>query len=203
MKIFIFSVLVLISISPRDSEAGTRCSIFGNSFCRWTCRWFFRQTEGSCDQDNECICSGEEHDRSESIKNKVTKVFDIDIGKKLAEKVQEFESEVATWQIKENIKSIIPSRCKTVGEEFCKSTCQTIGRVNGVCNEDNSDCDCSDETVSPQQWALCVEDLICRSDCQRKGYSTGKCSGKDGWDCMCHKNDIEGNNTMGQLPALE
>ncbi|QQP38233.1 Uncharacterized protein FKW44_018748, partial [Caligus rogercresseyi] len=68
---------------------------------------------------------------------------------------------------------------------FCKSTCQTVGRLSGTCNADNTDCDCADDFVSPRQWALCVEDAICRLDCQRKGYARGVCEGPSGWDCNC------------------
>ena len=68
---------------------------------------------------------------------------------------------------------------------FCESSCHAIGRVTGECSEDYSDCACSDETVSPKEYALCVEDGICSVYCQKKDFATGDCRGENGWDCQC------------------
>ncbi len=79
---------------------------------------------------------------------------------------------------------------------FCRDTCYAIGRINGTCNEDNTDCDCHSESVSPKQYALCIEDGICRYFCQQKGYGTGDCAGKTGWDCQCVSKKEGGEGTL-------
>ncbi len=39
---------------------------------------------------------------------------------------------------------------------FCRGTCHLIGRVDGTCNEDKTDCTCSDKKVGPKQWSTCL-----------------------------------------------
>ena len=42
------------------------------------------------------------------------------------------------------------SKCQ-VGQEFCRRACHSVGSVDGVCNSDFTDCDCTDEKVSFEQ----------------------------------------------------
>lgn len=71
---------------------------------------------------------------------------------------------------------------------FCAGTCHAIGRVTGECNPSRTDCTCSEQTVSPRQWATCLDTGICSIYCVRKGFARGKCAGPTGWDCNCVTN---------------
>jgi len=79
----------------------------------------------------------------------------------------------------------LPSRCD-LGLQFCKSTCNAIGKKDGTCS--SSGCDCSDETLSATQLALCSTDTACRLYCQSKGKATGDCNG---WNCVCSSGNLE------------
>ena len=57
--------------------------------------------------------------------------------------------------------------------------------MGGKCNEADTDCECSDRTVSAKQYALCLSPGICRAYCQKKGFASGKCAGDTKWDCKC------------------
>ncbi|CAB4062317.1 unnamed protein product [Lepeophtheirus salmonis] len=180
MKGLLLIIAITLLGSPTLIEGGFRCGYLGEWACKLTCK-ATGHTTGKCDAKTECNCSEKDLDVSKEIDD----ILDgIDIRDKISEKVTEFTNYASSWQIEESIKKVIPSRC-LVSSDFCKSTCQAVGRRNGVCNSDNTDCDCDDEFVSPRQWALCVEDAICRVDCQRKGYARGKCEGEFGWDCNC------------------
>jgi len=77
---------------------------------------------------------------------------------------------------------LLPSRCD-ISLELCQGTCHSIGRKDGVCittSSGNKDCQCSEERVSPSQFAKCAAESTCRLDCQANGYGSGWC---DGWDC--------------------
>ena len=51
------------------------------------------------------------------------------------------------------------------------------------------DCECSDEKVTPEEFALCVTETTCRLDCQRRSFGSGRCNG---WSCEClSQNDID------------
>merc|ERR1712215_302020 len=70
-----------------------------------------------------------------------------------------------------SFKKLLPSRCN-LGNSFCEVTCNSIGRVNGTCGTTDaggSDCQCSDQYLSPSQFALCGAASTCRLDCQRQG----------------------------------
>ncbi len=75
---------------------------------------------------------------------------------------------------------------------FCRDACYGIGRYNGSCNAEMTDCSCDDETVSPKQYALCIKEGVCKVFCQSKGYATGQCKG---WDCECESRANDG--TLG------
>ena len=46
-------------------------------------------------------------------------------------------------------------------------------------------CECSDERISPEEFALCASESTCSADCQRRGKATGQCNG---WQCECLSN---------------
>ena len=46
-----------------------------------------------------------------------------------------------------------------------------IGKESGVCNADFTDCDCSDNFVTPKQYGLCAVDTICNLRCMKKGFA--------------------------------
>ena len=77
-------------------------------------------------------------------------------------------------------RELLPSRC-TLGESFCEGTCNAIGRKSGSC-EYGEGCECSDEFLSPSEFALCAAESTCRLDCQANGKATGECKG---WKCEC------------------
>ena len=54
-----------------------------------------------------------------------------------------------------------------------------------ICNADNTDCDCTDDTVNAKQFGQCASESVCRVYCQIKKYPTGECTGETGWDCVC------------------
>merc|ERR1711997_954712 len=89
--------------------------------------------------------------------------------------------------------ALLPSRCH-LGRSFCEGTCNAIGRRTGECRTVNNslDCQCSDEKLTPKQFALCAAESTCRLDCQAKGKATGECRG---WNCKCQStNDIIQNS---------
>jgi hypothetical protein len=81
----------------------------------------------------------------------------------------------------------LPSRC-TVGAQFCQSTCHAIARRDGSCVHGQG-CECSDERISPSEFALCAVESTCRTHCQGQGQATGRCTG---WRCECQ-------TTQGEL----
>eukprot|EP00090_Calanus_glacialis_P012028 TRINITY_DN2046_c0_g1_i1.p1 TRINITY_DN2046_c0_g1~~TRINITY_DN2046_c0_g1_i1.p1 ORF type:complete len:162 (-),score=44.14 TRINITY_DN2046_c0_g1_i1:93-578(-) len=87
-----------------------------------------------------------------------------------------------------NFKKLLPSRCN-LGQSFCEVTCNSIGRKNGTCgttDSGGSDCECSEDYLSPSDFALCGAESTCRLDCQRQGLATGECFG---WSCKCQSKD--------------
>merc|ERR1711874_268232 len=85
-------------------------------------------------------------------------------------------------------RELLPSRC-TLGRSFCQSTCHAIGRRDGAC-EFGRGCECSDETLTASEFALCSVEATCRTHCQRQGKATGRCTG---WRCEC----ISAQNELG------
>merc|ERR1719412_713675 len=71
-----------------------------------------------------------------------------------------------------DFRELLPSRC-TLGTAFCQTTCHAIGRRDGQC-EYGEGCECSEERISPSEFALCAAESTCRSDCQRKGKAFGR-----------------------------
>merc|ERR1711934_232610 len=169
------SVFLLIA----GAEAGFRCSI-GELACTASC-YTTLQDSGYCTEDGECICSEKPID----IEDRITELLGgLSIEEWISDKVRYFREQVQGLNIAEEIKKAVPSRCQ-ISDKFCRDSCYGIGKINGTCNADNTDCTCHEESVSPRQYALCIEDGFCRYFCQQKGYATGDCQGTTGWDCQC------------------
>lgn len=173
------SFLFLASILVVCTEAGFRCSI-GEWACKASCVVTL-QDSGNCRDDGECICNEEDLD----IEGRISEVLG---GQSLREWIEDklrfFSEQVEGLDIAEDIKKIVPSRCQ-ISDRFCRDSCYGIGKINGTCNAEKTDCTCHEESVSPRQYALCIEDGFCRYFCQQKGYATGDCQGTTGWDCQC------------------
>jgi hypothetical protein len=128
------------------------------------------------------VCSGKQLDVKERVKELIGELSITDYVHK---KVNEF-TDVSKWQITQDIKEKIPSRCKFGSDDtFCQMSCKAIGRVSGTCTPDNADCNCSAETVTAHQFALCQEDSVCTVYCQNHGSAKGECLGVGKWDCQC------------------
>jgi len=98
--------------------------------------------------------------------------------------------------------ALLPSRCH-LGRAFCEGTCNAIGRRTGECRTVNNslDCQCSDEKLTPKQFALCAAESTCRLDCQAKGKATGECRG---WNCKCQStNDIQNSEYWNLTKILK
>eukprot|EP00090_Calanus_glacialis_P035398 TRINITY_DN60439_c0_g1_i1.p1 TRINITY_DN60439_c0_g1~~TRINITY_DN60439_c0_g1_i1.p1 ORF type:complete len:159 (+),score=40.12 TRINITY_DN60439_c0_g1_i1:91-567(+) len=81
-----------------------------------------------------------------------------------------------------NFRNLLPSRCN-LGLPFCEATCNALGRESGTCAATGAtDCQCSENFISPKAFALCAAESTCRLDCQRQGLATGECFG---WACKC------------------
>lgn len=115
----------------------------------------------------------------------------LDIEEVVERQLGKFKRKIDDWDISDKIKSLVPSKCK-ISQEFCSRACHAIGRKSGICNADFTDCDCSDDLVTPKEYGLCSVDTICSLYCQRKGFGRGDCRGKEGWNCLClSSNDVQ------------
>jgi len=161
------------------TEAGFRCSI-AEWVCKASCVVQLKDS-GYCRDDGECICNEE----SLKVEERILEVLGgQSVREWIVDKLRFFRDKVEGWDIAEDIKKIVPSRCQ-ISDKFCRDSCYGIGKINGTCNADKTDCTCHEESVTPKQYALCIEDGFCRYFCQQKGYATGDCQGKTGWDCQC------------------
>jgi len=84
----------------------------------------------------------------------------------------------------DDLRESLPSRCD-LGESVCQGTCNAIGRKTGKCVGGAEGCECSDERISPEEFALCASESTCGADCQRRGKASGQCNG---WQCECLSN---------------
>ena len=185
LLIAVASVMVFISQTEAQNK---RCTWIGSTPCKVSCKVLGHDT-GVCDDNDRCICSETEYDFLNDVGEWFTENLDPSalvarMEEKYEEYKEKFESSVSA--LTENLKPLVPSKCK-ISDSFCDKSCKSIGRYNGVCNSDNTDCDCSDDWVTPEQYGLCASETICRLDCQANGKATGKCV-NGGWDCECESN---------------
>ena len=90
----------------------------------------------------------------------------LDVSDVISRQVDKFKRRIDDWGFNDAIQKLTPSKCK-IGQKFCSKACKSIGRLDGKCNSDFTDCDCSDTVVTPKQYGLCAVDSICNYDCQR------------------------------------
>lgn len=189
MLLLLSSVLLITG-----AEAGFRCSI-GEIACTASC-YTTLQDSGYCNEDGECICS--ERPIDIDIEERITELLGgLSVEEWISDKVRFFREQVEGLDISEEIKKVIPSRCQ-ISDKFCRDSCYGIGRINGTCSDDKTDCTCHEETVNERQYALCIEDGFCRYFCQQKGYATGDCRGAAGWDCECVSLKNEDERVMAE-----
>jgi len=190
LHILIIAVaFVLVSIGQTEAQ-NKRCTWVGaKTFraCKVSCKVLGHDT-GVCDDADRCICSENEYDFLADVSEWFTENLDPStLIERMDAKYTEYKEKFKTWALSENLKPLVPSKCK-ISASFCDKACTSIGRYNGTCNADNTDCDCSDDWVTPKQYGLCASETICRLDCQANGKATGKCVKNGGWDCECESN---------------
>lgn len=154
-KLFTFSALAL-TLFGNHAEAGFRCSVVGGFLGQLSSA----ATNGACAAS--CVAFGQ-----------TSGICDADGECHCSERSIDLEA----------LTMLVPSRCD-LGLEVCQRSCHAIGRREGKCisEEYRENCECSEETASPEEFAKCAAEPNCRLDCQRQGYSSGHCAG---WHCQC------------------
>jgi len=188
--LLVASICILANVKTAEAQ-NKRCTWIGaKTFraCKLSCKALGHDT-GVCDDQDRCICSENEYDFLSDVSEWISEKLDPStLIARMDTKFNEYKNKFKNWTISENLRPLVPSKCK-ISESFCNKACQAIGRYNGVCNADKTDCDCSEDWVTPKQYGLCANDMICRLDCQANGKATGDCvdKGSDitGWDCKC------------------
>jgi len=199
MGIFL-AFLALAVTYGEASKTSKRCTwsiLAATSACKYSCK-ILSHTTGACTPDDFCLCSGKEYDFFGEVGDWIEEKLDFDvISERMSGIYQEVKSTVQdfSWA-----KDITLSKCK-ISQKFCRRACHSIGRVDGVCNEDNTDCDCTDEQVSFRQFRLCASESVCRIYCQSKQHVTGECSGNTGWDCTCSGDSADNSPIEETTPA--
>lgn len=181
MKSVLIVLCVLLASSVDASEKSLRCRriLRWTKICEASCK-FLGHDSGACTPEKKCFCSGNEYEFFDQVKDWIDEYADLDIvTEKMKEVYEEVKNEVTEWA-----QPIAVSRCQ-VGAGFCDDVCKATGRVSGSCNEDFTDCTCSDETVSFDKFKYCASSRICRLKCQKDGKPWGTCGGDDGWTCQC------------------
>lgn len=185
--VLVLTALVALLSLAQASKTSKRCTwtlLRAISACKASCK-VLGQTTGVCSPQDRCLCSGEDFDILDQVKDWIEEELSYDqISEKMSSIYQDIKDTVKPsfeW-----MKDITVSRCQLDSKgKFCRRTCHAVGRVDGVCNEDNTDCDCTDDTVSLKDFSKCASESVCRVYCQSKGKTTGQCTGETGWDCTC------------------
>ncbi len=189
MKFAIIFLFLGVFLIGQSDALRFRCGIlsfFGNDrACRASC-YIQGHDGGYCDDDDNCNCSEDDSYLKTIIR----------------EKFDEFKDTVENSDLAQTVRDSAPSRCR-LGDDFCRTSCQAIGRVTGECNDDYTDCTCSEDKVTAKQYALCVDDAICSTKCQSTGYARGECRGADGWDCMCVTIDEAGREAFADIDVVD
>ena len=184
----LFAIMATICQAGDDDDYDKRCKYFDFlRACKVGCK-ALGHTTGVCDENDKCFCSEEDYNFFTDV---TTWIRDLDIKEVISRQINKFQRKIDEWEITDKIKTLVPSKCK-ISQEFCSSACHAIGRNSGVCNSDFTDCDCSDDLVTPKQYGLCSVDTICNIRCMKNGFARGDCEGDQGWDCRCvSNNDVE------------
>jgi len=191
VKIETFSILLIVALcvlgqveqSEAHGDGSKRCKWLGNWACKGSCK-ILGHDSGACDDKQNCVCSENEYDFLSGIGDLLRENLNpSELLEKLENSFNVMKESVTDWG-NENLRSLVPSKC-TISQDFCDQACRAIGKRNGRCNSDYTDCDCSDDWVTPIQYALCASETVCVLDCQAKGKATGECKGGGGWNCEC------------------
>jgi len=189
-QVLIFSIVCLLGYIGQTEAQNKRCTWPGaQTFraCKVSCKVLGHDT-GVCDDNDRCICSENEYDFLADVSEWFTENLDPStLIERMDAKYTEYKEKFKTWALSEKLKPLVPSKCK-ISANFCDKACKSVGRYNGTCNADNTDCDCAEDWVTPKQYGLCASETICRLDCQANGKATGKCVGTGEWDCVCESN---------------
>lgn len=194
LLLLVSSICILVNVKTAEAQNKRCTSIGAKTFkaCKLSCKALGHDT-GVCDDQDRCICSENEYDFLSDVSEMISEKLDPStMIARMDTKFTEYKNEFKNWTISEKLRPLVPSKCK-ISESFCNKACQAIGRYDGVCNADKTDCDCSDDWVTPIQYGLCASETICRLDCQANGKATGDCvdkgskcnSGFCKWDCQC------------------
>jgi len=188
--------MAFVFATAEASKTSKRCTwsiLRATSACKYSCK-VLGHTTGACTPDQYCYCSGKDYDFFGEVGDWIEEKLSIDvISERMNEVYQSVKDKVQDFSW---MKDITISKCKLGGKEFCRRACHSIGRVDGVCNADNTDCDCTDEQVSFRQFRLCASESVCRVYCQNKGSVSGECVGETGWDCTCSSASSEGDSSV-------
>ena len=187
----IFALCVFGCVIQKAEAQNKRCTWIGAKTlraCKVSCKVLGHDT-GVCDDQDRCICSETEYDFLSDVTEWIQeKLEPSTLIARMDDKFTEYKDKFTNWTLSENLRPLVPSKCK-ISVTFCDKACKAIGRYNGVCNADNTDCDCSDDWVTPKQYGLCASKTICRLDCQAHGKATGNCV-NGGWDCECESRKV-------------
>ena len=82
------------------------------------------------------------------------------------------------------VPDIALSKCQ-ISTKFCMGVCHALGRLNGTCTADKTDCECMGERVPLEQFVTCGFPGICKMKCKGEDKALGICAGKTGWECQC------------------
>ena len=86
------------------------------------------------------MCSEKEHPFLTDVKDWIKDNIDIGtIKENLESKFDTIKETVKDWATSEELRDLVPSKCQ-IGPDFCDKACRAIGRVDGICNADNTDC---------------------------------------------------------------
>lgn len=205
VQLFVIATLFLLGYIDRAEAQSKRCTWFGAKTlraCKLSCKALGHDT-GVCDDNDRCICSEVEYNFLEDVTQWFEETLDPStLISRMDTKFTEYKEKFKSWKISEKLRPLVPSKCK-IGASFCDNACKAIGRYNGVCNADNTDCDCSDDWVTPKQYGLCASETICRLDCQANKKATGKCVKSGGWDCECESNKVSDNANRDGIDDTE
>merc|ERR1712141_222640 len=106
-----------------------RCRYFSLfKACKVGCK-VLGHTTGVCDENDKCFCSEEDYNFFHDVSLWLGK---LDISEVVKRQINKFQRKIDNWDITDNIKALIPSKCK-ISQDFCSKACHAIGKESGVC----------------------------------------------------------------------
>lgn len=86
---------------------------------------------------------------------------------------------------------------ETAANNLCAGWCQFRGLQTGDCNTEMGVCECTEGDKLSTRHIKCINEEVCSIYCQfREKKSSGICTGKNDWECVClskdeNRNEIE------------